>query len=377
MIKVLYVHTDLGLGGAQAVRYMFLKHLDKKNFAINICCLGAKGDFGKKIEELGYLVKALDEPYGLLHFSTAFKLYYYIKENKFDIVHSSLFYANYHSALAASWAKVPFLVIEEHGEHNLHRKKRHLLLRYIGRQVAKTSNLVFCCSDFVKDGVQRMYKVPEEKIVVLKNLIEDKRLEIRRPKDELRAELNIPDGAKVIGTISSMYWVKNQKILIDLISRQPKNSVYLVMVGDGPLKNELIEYTHRCGMSDRVRFTGQRKDVPDMLNAFDIFVLPSISEGLPICLLEAMSIGLPCIASRAGGVQEVLKDEETGMLVEPDSIEDLSRALRQIIDNRELGLKLGSAARNYVMDYFQPALYVNKVVDLYSQLTNKSDKEKV
>lgn len=371
MLKILYVHTCLTIGGVQSVRYMFLKHLNPGLFKVSVCCLGEKGEFGRKIEELGYKVDAFNQPYGLLQISTTLKLYRYLKDNNFDIVHASLFHANYHSAVASALARTRFLITEEHGEHNIHLKRRYLGYRLIGRQVARKSHLVFCCSDFVKRGIRDMYRIPEEKITVIKNLTEDKQLDIRRTKESVREELNIPPEAIIIGTLSSLYWVKNQKILIDAVSRLNGNNIFLVMVGDGPLKNELMEYSHKSGISSRVRFLGWRKDVADILNAFDIFTLPSISEGLPISLLEAMSVGLPCVASKAGGTEEVLKDSITGLLVKPNNLEELTSALKRFINDRDFAKELGSAARKHVSDHFNPSRYVTEVINVYSNLTKE------
>src|SRR3989338_6720958 len=281
MFKILFVHNSLDFGGAQSVRYMFLKHLDSKLLSINICCLANKGEFGKKIEALGYKIDAFNLPYGLLQLSTTLKLYHYIKGNNFDIVHSALFHANYHAALAARWAKVPFLITEEHGEHYFHSKKRHF---------------------------------------------------------------------------------------IDALIELNKGNLFLIIIGDGPIKNNLKEYAQKLGVTDKVRFTGWRNDVADMLNALDIFVLPSVSEGLPISLLEAMSIGLPCIASRVGGIKEVIEDGITGLLVSPRDLGDLTIALKQVINNRNFGLELGLAARRYAMDNFKPSIYVDQVIGLYKRL---------
>lgn len=368
MIKVLYVHNSLDLGGVQSVRYMFLKHLDSKLSHINICCLGEKGEFGRKIESLGYRVDAFNQPYNLLQFPSTLKLYHYIKSNNFDIVHSSLFYANYHAALAASWARVNFLITEEHGEHYLHSERKHFIYRAIGRKVCKRSNLVLCCSDYVKRGVQQMYDLKDNNIAVLKNLIEDKKSDIKRTREEVRAELNIPLDAIVMGTVSSLYWIKNQRILIDVLSQLKQNNLFLVITGDGPIKNELIEYSQSLGVGSRVRFTGWRNDVVDILNAFDIFMLPSVSEGLPICLLEAMSLGLPCIASRAGGICEVIEDQVTGLLVSPRDLGGLTSAIKRIINDKNFALGLGLAARRHVLDNFKPSVYVNRVMDLYTEL---------
>jgi len=368
MFKILFVHNSLDFGGAQSVRYMFLKHLDSKLLSINICCLANKGEFGKKIEALGYKIDAFNLPYGLLQLSTTLKLYHYIKGNNFDIVHSALFHANYHAALAARWAKVPFLITEEHGEHYFHSKKRHFIYRIVGRRISQMSNFVLCCSDYVKRGVQQTYSLKDENMVVLKNLIEDKKLEIKRSKEDVKAELNIPFNAVMMGTVSSLYWIKNQKILIDALIELNKGNLFLIIIGDGPIKNNLKEYAQKLGVTDKVRFTGWRNDVADMLNALDIFVLPSVSEGLPISLLEAMSIGLPCIASRVGGIKEVIKDGITGLLVSPRDLGDLTIALKQVINNRNFGLELGLAARRYAMDNFKPSIYVDKVIGLYKRL---------
>lgn len=370
-MKVLYVHNSLDLGGAQSVRYMFLKHLDSKSLQINICCLGQKGEFGKKIENLGYRVDAFNQPFDLSHFSTTRKLFHYIKSNNFDIVHSALFYANYHAALAASWAKIPFLVTEEHGEHYLHSKRRHFIYRAVARKISKRSSLVFCCSDYVKRGIQQTYGLKDKNTVVLKNLTEDKRLDITRSKGEMRTELNIPFDAIVMGTLSSLYWVKNQRILIEALAQLNKNDLFLIITGDGPIKNDLKEYAQKLGVYSRVRFTGWRNDVADMLNAFDIFVLPSVSEGLPICLLEAMSLALPCIASRVGGIEEVIKDGETGLFVAPKNLNDLISTLKRLINDRKFGLELGLAARKYVLDNFRPSVYVGKVLDSYRMVLTK------
>lgn len=370
-MKVLYVHSSLNLGGAQSVRYMFLKNLDSGRFDIRVCCLGKKGEFGERIEKLGYQVDALNKQDGLFKFSTTLRLYRYLKNYDFDIVHSSLFFANYHSALAAAWARVPCIIIEEHGEHFLHYKRKYLAYRILGRKIANISNLIFCCSDYVKKGVAEVYNVKnKEKLLVLKNLVGDKRMEIEREKKDVRAELNIPQDAIVMGTVSSLYWLKNHKILIESMRQDYGQEVFLVIVGDGLLKDDLVRQAQELGISHWVRFTGWRNDVADILNAFDIFVLPSLSEGLPICLLEAMSIGLPCIASRVGGVGEILQDGVNGILVRAGRIDDLTLALKRLIADTDERARLGLAARRHVLDGFKPSDYVEKVTNAYAKITH-------
>lgn len=371
MLKVLYVHNSLDLGGAQSVRYMFLKNLNSGLLDVSICCLGGKGRFGDKIEEMGYKVDAFNQSHGLFNFRATLKLYSYLKKNRFDVVHSSLFYANYHAALAGRMAKVKYLVSEEHGEHRVHFKKRHFIYRLISRLVAGASDKVLCCSDYVKQGVCQAYKIKDDKIVVLKNLIEDKRLEIKRSREDVRRGLSIPQDSFVAVNVSSLYWIKNQKILIDALKLLEKKNIYLIIAGDGPARCELEVYAGKQGVSERVRFLGWSEGIADVLNASDVFVLPSLSEGLPICLLEAMSIGLSCIASRVGGIREIINDGVNGIMIKSNDLNDLTRALNKVVNDRGFSLKIGLAARNSVTDNFQPQDYIQGVLGLYSRLIHK------
>lgn len=370
MTKILYVHSSLCFGGAQSVRYMFLKNLNHESFDVTVCCLGQKGEFGERIEKLGYKVDCFNSQDGLFKFSTTFKLYRYLKENKFDIIHSSLFYANYHSALAVMLSGARHLIIEEHGEHNLHLKMRHFPYRVIGKMVAMRSSIIICCSDFVRNGVKKMYGIKDRKLVTAKNLVEDMRFQIKRSSKEIRSQLDIPFDASIIGTVASLSLVKNQKILLELIARPDNRQLFLVIAGDGPLKNELAVYAKKLGIEKRVRILGWRQDIADILNALDVFMLPSLSEGIPVCLLEAMSIGLPCIASRVGGVEEVIDHKMTGMLARAGDIEDLNLCLRQLLEDKKFSENLGLNARKLVMNNFEPSVYVKKVTALYKMFLN-------
>jgi len=349
------------------VRYMHLKNIRQGRFSIDILCLGQKGELGARIEALGYKVDAFNCNYGIPNLLTTLKLARYIRKNKYDIVHAALFHANFHSVLAAKLGGAKAVIIEEHGEHNLHWQMRHFIHRAIGRFTAWASDAVLCCSDFVKDGVGRMYGIKDsEKLYLAKNLVEDKRLELKHEKHEVRQQLNIPNQAPVIGTVSSLYWIKNQKLLLDALKKLEDKDIYLVLCGDGPLKGELERYCRKLGLSGRVRFLGWRSDTADILNSFDIFALPSLSEGLPVCLLEAMSIGLPCVASNVGGIPEVIENGVNGILIDPNSCDELAAAAKKIIEERDFAYLIASAARKQAQEYFNPERYIRSLNDLYT-----------
>jgi glycosyltransferase involved in cell wall biosynthesis len=294
-----------------------------------------------------------------------------MKSEAFDIVHSSLFFANYHSTLAGTLAKIPLIITEEHGEHSFHLKTRYWFHRLIGRLIARLSDVILCCSDAMKKDIQRLYHVPEIKIKVIKNMVEDETLHVSRSRKTIRHELQLPEQATVLGTVSSLSRIKNQRLLIDLLYRFKEKELFLVFVGDGPLKEELKKYAISLDISSKVRFTGWRDDVANILNSLDVFILPSISEGMPISLLEAMSMGLPCIATRVGGIEELLSDGVTGKLVEVNNHGELANALAWVLDNRGEAEKLGLAARQHVIQNFKSSSYVNKVIKLYENSKKK------
>jgi len=364
-INILYVHTSLDTGGAQAARYLFLKYLNNKNIKVSICCLGKKGAYGLKLEELGYQVDVFNSKYGFFNVAATFKLYKYIKTGKFDIVQSSLFFANYHTAIAGFLARISKFIIEEHGEHNFHLRKRHIFYRIIGHYIAKMSKMVICCNESMKLELAKVYNIPLRKICVLKNAIDDKIMNLICTREEMRKKMGISANSLVVGTVGSLSWIKNQEFLIDCFARINRKDKYLVLVGDGPLKQKLVKYADGLEVGDKVYFTGWREDVADILNIFDIFVLTSFSEGLPISLLEAMSMGLPCIATRVGGIPEVLKDDTFGKLVSPDNTEQLLDAINDMSCNMEKAKKIGAAAREFVLKDFSVPEYINNMLKIY------------
>jgi glycosyltransferase involved in cell wall biosynthesis len=138
-----------------------------------------------------------------------------------------------------------------------------------------------------------------------------------------------------------------------------------VIVGEGPDRPALEAEIERLGIGDRVRLLGERRDVPELLGAADVFVLSSRSEGLPVSVLEAMVAGLPVVASRVGGVGELVEDEETGLLVAPGNPDELSTALERVLGDRELRRRLGAAGRERVERHFDLESFRRAHLDLY------------
>ena len=142
----------------------------------------------------------------------------------------------------------------------------------------------------------------------------------------------------------------------------------LMIVGDGPARESLDKYSRELGLQDKVIFTGYRHDIPRMLAAMDIFVLPSLVEGIPVSLLEAMAMEKPIVASRVGGIPEVIQDGIDGILVTPASPDDLSTAIMNILKDKGLRDSLGSAARKTSVEQFSIQAWTQKIDYCYQKL---------
>ncbi|OYT68517.1 MAG: glycosyl transferase, partial [Armatimonadetes bacterium CP1_7O] len=177
------------------------------------------------------------------------------------------------------------------------------------------------------------------------------------PNPEKRAQFRAAHGVEpnaiVIVHVGRFVALKNHALLLrafaQLHSKQP---LHLWLVGDGELRPAMEQLTQELGLAERVRFWGLREDVADILNAADIFALPSQHEGNPMALMEAMAAGLPVVASRVGGIPELIAESETGILVEPNAEQSLIQALQSLTANAALRLQMGQAARQRASERF-------------------------
>jgi glycosyltransferase involved in cell wall biosynthesis len=173
-----------------------------------------------------------------------------------------------------------------------------------------------------------------------------------------------------IGTVGNLRPVKNQILLLQaahqVCATHPQ--VRVIIIGDGPLREQLACTAEALGIQKQVRFLGARADIPELLNALDIFVLPSLSEGLPMSVLEAMACGLPVVATRVGGLPEVVVHEHTGLLVASQDAQQLAAALNRLVQQEDTRLSLGRQGRTRVMKHFSVQRMVSTYESLYHSL---------
>ncbi len=290
----------------------------------------------------------------------AWRLARHIRSAGVDIVHAHEFTMNVYGGLAAACARVP-AVATVHGrgyyaEAGRRIKALKLAARLGTRIVAVSSDIQHFLTAELGLGPVR----------VIPNGIDVDR-PARGDRARGRALLGLDPGARVIGAVGNLYPVKGHRTLLEAASRMDQ-PVHVVIAGRGDEEAVLRSEAAALGLADRLHLLGFRDDVPDLLAAFDIYALPSLSEGQSLALIEAMAAGLPIVATAVGGNAEVLGEGvPTGLLVPPGDPEPLAIALDRLLASPEEAHRLGSAARARARSEFALAVMLRRYSDLYSE----------
>ena len=293
-----------------------------------------------------------------------------LRGQHFDVVHTHMSKAVLIGAVAARLARVPVVVNTAHNLGFLALPNpilRGLFWLYDRLLFALACDVIVTVSRQVRAGVVRAGIAPARKVVAIANGIDPGRFAVPAAlRDETRSAL-APGAAPLIVTVARLVWFKGLDPLIaaapDLVARHPLARI--VIVGAGPLREALGAQSLRLGLGEHVVFAGERGDVPALLAAADIFVLPSVSEGMPISILEAMAAGRPVVATRVGGVPDLVADGTTGLLVPPRDPVALAAALIRLADSPALGERMGRAGAARLAAAFSAGAMVARTARLY------------
>lgn len=269
--------------------------------------------------------------------------------------------------LAAAVARVPAVVATEHSFVEEPARRSIALQRLLSPCVDR----YIAVSDDLAGRLSRTFGFPGSKLTVVPNGISLERFG-KPPDPALRRELDQGTGRPVVLTIARLDAAKGLDHLLDAAARVP--GALFVVAGEGPLRSALEARAQQPGLADRVRFLGQRWDVPDLLGAADLFVLPSLSEGLPLTVLEAMAAGTPVVATAVGGTSEAVVHGETGLLVPPADADALAGAIRTLLADRERGEQLAAAARERIRERFSAEAMVRRITGIYEDVLSARDR---
>jgi glycosyltransferase involved in cell wall biosynthesis len=223
----------------------------------------------------------------------------------------------------------------------------------------------------VSDSIrQRLPLTPRHKIRVIPNAVDPVEVETENSGRDLRASLAIPPQAFVAGVVGRLSPEKGQTYFLRALALARTSFPHLIgmLVGDGQDRKALEAEARALGLSGAIYFTGHVTDVTEYYRAMDMVVMPSLSEGMPNVALEAMLFGKALVATRVGGIPEVILDGVTGSIVEPRRSDQLASAMCLLLENRALLKSYGRVGRQRVLDEFSPALRSRRILDLYQEV---------
>jgi glycosyltransferase involved in cell wall biosynthesis len=289
------------------------------------------------------------------------------REARPHVVHVHNWFSHVRSAPAAWLARVPVIVSTKHGMD----MPRLLRSRRMARRAYCLADALVAVSADVRDALMATYGFPSGKVRLILNGIDTDRFR-PGPARSLASRQSILglDGSPMLGTVCRISKEKGIPELLaafGTVSAQlPQAS--LAIVGDGPERSACEEESRRLGVADRVRFLGNRDNMPDVYPLFDIYVQPSHTEGISLTMLEASSCALPIVATAVGGNREIVVDGETGRLVPPGNVQAVAGALLALWANPDASRAMGQAARQRVVQRFSLDRMVDEYVDLYREI---------
>lgn len=361
MIKILHISRTMGQGGAEKIVYQLCK--STKDVFQNIV-VSSGGVYVSKLEMLGikhYSIPDMDIKNPVVMLKCFYKIYNIIKKEHIDIVHT-------HHRMAAFYAQLIFYLKPElnliYTAHNVFYNKRKLL------KFALKNNIVVAVGKGVKENLSGFYKIPEYKIKIIYNSIDISEKSEGNSYPDIIDKLKL-ESKILIGNIGRLSKQKGIDIFVkameNVVKKHPE--VYGIIVGDGEDKKKLTELASTLGIKDNIIFLGYQSNVMMLIKQFDFVVLSSRWEGFPLVPIEAFSQRKTIVASDITGNNEIVQDNENGLLFENEKIWDLSKKIELLIINPNLRIKLEENAIECFERYYSYNSFKQRYLQLYQSYT--------
>lgn len=365
--RVLWLIKGLGLGGAERLLTLATPYLDRSRFEYQAAyLLPWKNALVDELQRAGVPVTCLNHRRAF-DLRIVGRIAALLRERRIDLVHLHLPYAGIVGRLAARLAGVPCVV---YTEHNL-QARYHPLTRMMNQLTMRLTDVTISVSEEVRRSLVMSPLGRGAKVETVLNGVDVDGLQLAAVQGpSVRDELAIPPEHRIVGVVNVFrpqkrldLWLQAARLVAD---QEPQTT--FVIVGDGPIRADLMEMADRLGLRGTVIFPGLRHDAPRFLAAFDVFMLSSVYEGLPVAVLEAMALQTPVVATQVGGLPGVIEEGVQGFLVPPRDPEALADRVVRLLRDPDLRRRQGEAARQRVQERFSIDRMVAATEQIYTQL---------
>jgi glycosyltransferase involved in cell wall biosynthesis len=364
-LNVLHIIGTLQLGGAESQVATLAQALNNERYTVSVCCLHREGAQANVLRNKGINVVSFNMR--LRYWPvTVYRLYRLIKQLNVQIVHTHLYDSGIWGRLVGKLAGAPVIMTTEHGM-TLWKKSHHLILE---RFVNQFTDKIIAVSEDIRRRRIEHEGVPPEKIITIPNAVNIEQFSQASARNKIRKQLNLDSYAPVVGAVARLVPPKRLDYLLAAarLVCQAAPQARFIIIGDGPLRQELENQAAELKEVGCVQFLGSRQDIPDLLSALDIFVLSSEREGLPVAMLEAMAASVPVVVTGVGGIPEVIRDGQNGLLVPPHEPERLAQAILNLIGDPGLRRNLAEQGLKTVNAHFSANAVSRQIIALYDDL---------
>ncbi|MDD5722591.1 MAG: glycosyltransferase [Syntrophales bacterium] len=332
-IRVMQITHDLAIGGLQQVVVNICRNINRDRFSVSVLCLRAGGELVSELEEIGIPVLMLPQKrYGTDYFSFL-KVASILRREKTEVIHTHNKQPFIDGTLGGIIARSRTIVHTDHGRI-FPDKRRYAFAEWV------MSHFVYriaSVSNKTREDLIRYEKIRRKKIITVPNGVDERLFETCTDPEAKKRELGISGRYPILGIGARLVKEKGIDYLLGAVSELRKHypGILLIIAGTGPYEDTLKNGASELEITDHVAFVGARMDMPELLSVFDVYVLPSLSEGMPLALLEAMAAGCPIVATNVGGVPDIITDGYNGTLVEPRDSYALAKAILDIMRDDE------------------------------------------
>jgi len=369
-IKVLHIIKSLGRGGAEMLLPETLKIHDEEKFEFHTAYfLPWKDQMVESIESAGGTVTCFSANNNIRLLQRYSEVIEYCKTNHIDVIHCHLPWAGFLGRLVYFKTGIPTV----YSEHNM-QERYHIVTKRMNQFTFNSQSLALGVSEDVTKSIKNNINLKIPVRTLLNGVNTNSFQKDSRFKEATRKELGIPQDAVVLGNVAVFRF---QKRLVEWLrvfkALDKKNeNLYGIIVGAGPLEDEIKTELKRLDLTKKVLLPGLQTNVKPYFSAMDIFMMSSSFEGLPIALLEAMSMECAVVSTDAGGIKEVIRDQQDGLICPVDKWEELGELCQTLIDSPEKLKNLKKAARTRVIESFSLEKMVNELESIYKELANSN-----
>ncbi len=361
-IRILHCIETISSGGVEQTRLTLARGLDKDKYEFKIICTWAGGPIAEALEKEGVELIPIGSFKHPFEWSKHQKVRQVIRDFKPHIIHGAIFEGMSMAVIGGKLGKVPVVILEETSDPQNRSRKAIWLQRLWVKAADKVIGIAPAVVGYLKDTV----KVPNGKLKLINNGVGALKQIKEKEVDEIKKELGVTDTDIILGSVGRIYdEVKRFSDILEALTILKMPNLKFLLVGQGPDLETLKTKAKAFGLQNQFLSVGYKKQPEAYYQLMDIFCIASAHEGFGLVAAEAMMHQIPVVATRVGGLQNVVVDNETGFLVPPKDPKALGEKIQTLINNPELRKQMGQAGYQRAMEHYSAERYVREVEELY------------